>query len=201
MNQSQSVKIVIIYDQFPAGIRAKQMSERLAVQLKSDCEAWATDWLTLGLVREHAAMMAARANMIIIIAHGREELQPEVKDWIESWLDQRTPGPAVLVGLLADDSPSSKQSPRICAYLNCVAQRGGMDFICNQAPWMPARDQDFDSGKLEPDPADVWPAGANGNSNNLAANHQHKGWLKQPETVPSKPGIRVFSHGLCGDRQ
>jgi len=135
MEAIRSFKIVIVYENSAGAIGAKEISERLAAHFESECDAWPFSLLGIARVREHAATMAAEADMIIVAASGREELPDDVKDWVESWLPHKNFAPGALVGLLDDDAETSNQSS-VCAYLQRIAERGNMDFICNTGRWM-----------------------------------------------------------------
>ncbi len=145
MEGTETFKIAIAYAKPATAIRAKEMAERLAAQLDFECDAWPFEWLNVGRVREHAAMIASRADMIIIAAGGQEELPDGVTDWVESWLLQRNSQPAVLVALFDDDSViSPAKTPQPCAYLQRIAEQAGMDYFCNLGGlWKPdAADED-----------------------------------------------------------
>lgn len=135
MEKKQAFKIVIAYETFAAAIHAKEMSERMAFQMESECDAWPFELLAVDRVREHAITMAAAADMIIVAARGALELPDAVKDWIENGLLQKGSDPTALVALLHDDWIVSSKPPPLCVYLQQIAERGNVDFFCNLGRW------------------------------------------------------------------
>jgi len=135
MEKTQAFKIVIVYENSPGAIRAKEMAERLATQMESECDSWPFELLAVGRVREHAATMASEADMIIVACNGQDPLPNDVVEWVEGWLPQKRFTHSGLVALLGDEGKSQTEPPMLCAYLEKVAERGNMDFICNLGRW------------------------------------------------------------------
>jgi len=132
---SPSFKVVIAYETVAAALHAKEMSERLAAELKSECGVWKMDLLAHPPLGRQAASAAAAADMIIIAARSAGELPLHVKDWIESWLPQKASGPSVLVALVGEEHEAWPEPPPLCAYLAQIAERASMDFFCNMGHW------------------------------------------------------------------
>jgi hypothetical protein len=135
MNTDWTFKTVIAYDTLSSAIHAKEMSERVAVHMESEFDAWPFELLAVSCVREQAIRTAAAADMVILAAHGAVELPDPVKNWIESALRQKHNGSAALVALLHDDWITSAKPPPLCAYLQQIAERSGVEFFCNLGPW------------------------------------------------------------------
>jgi len=131
MEKARPFRIVIVYENVPTAIRAREMSEQLAVD--SECESWSFDLLGIAGVREHAALVASEADMIIVAARGDQALPAVVKDWIESWVPVKKSVPGALVALLDADA-SNQSSPYL--YLQQIAGRGKMDFLSNVSGWL-----------------------------------------------------------------
>jgi hypothetical protein len=150
MEEKRAFKIVIAYETFAAAIHAKEMSERMALQMDSECDAWPFELLAVERVREHAVGMAAAADMIIVAARGAVELPAAVKDWIENGLLQREGDPAALVALLHDDWIVSSKPPSLCVYLQQIAEQANVDFFCNLGRWWRQDAMGIESGYQPP---------------------------------------------------
>ena len=149
MQKVKTFKIFIVYDHSTAAIRAKQMAERLAGQLDSECDVCPFEWLALERVRGHAAFKASLSNMVIVTIPVQEELPDCVKDWIECWLQKKNSGPTALVALLDEDEMAADKPSRSCAYLQRIAERGNMDFFCNLE--LQKQPEDVETGHYQPD--------------------------------------------------
>src|SRR5437867_2974953 len=104
MEHKFAFKIVIAYENFASGIYAKEVSQRLAVELEPEfaiqSDLWKFEMLGQPHLREYAVTGAAEADMVIIAARGADELPVHVKNWIEGCVHQKRVGPAALVALL-----------------------------------------------------------------------------------------------------
>src|SRR5207247_3716562 len=93
MAKIPAFNIVIAYETLAAAIRVKEMSDRLATDLrpacKLNCEFWRFDLLSHPSFSAKAATDASQADMIIIAARGDADLMREVKSWFEAWLPQK----------------------------------------------------------------------------------------------------------------
>ena len=137
MEPDRTFKIVIAYENFDEAIHAKEMSERVAAHMESECDAWPFELLGVESVREHAVKTAAAADMIIIAAHGAAELPVPVMHWIECALLQRANNPVALVTLLNDDWLISAKPPPLCAGMRRFAERKDVNLFCNLGqPWL-----------------------------------------------------------------
>ena len=129
---SPSFNIVIAYEDFVTGKRAKKTYDYLVANLGHDCEfcnqMWKFEVLGISKLREMAAKDAVMADVIIISAHGDTDLPAEVKAWIESWLAQKTNAIALVAQF---DSPHENPLLRAaaCNYLDNVARRADMEFF------------------------------------------------------------------------
>ena len=127
-------KIVMVYEDFATGLRAKQMFDHLirdlGARLVFHSRLWKFDVLQLPPYRDMAAADAGEADLVIFAAHGTTELPNGVKTWIDQWLLQARPGPRALVSLVDTREESSTATSASCTYLREVAARGGMAYFC-----------------------------------------------------------------------
>src|SRR5258708_1610692 len=89
MDGSFVFRIVIAYDHFNAGTRAKKMTDRMAAQLNPQVaiktDAWKFELLGDSGLQELADISVAEADMLIIAATGDADLPSHVAQWIEKW--------------------------------------------------------------------------------------------------------------------
>jgi hypothetical protein len=127
--------VVIAYEDFETGKNAKKTYDFLVEHLGNECvfsnQMWKFDVLSLPKLKEMAIGDAKEADIIIISAHGNNDLPPQVKGWIEQSLAEKLHAIA-LVGLF--DSESYVQN-HASAYLAGVARRGGMEFFSQPGVW------------------------------------------------------------------
>lgn len=121
--------VVIAYEDFDTGKRAKETYDFLAHNLGRDCalnnEMWKFDVLRIPKLREIAVKDAAQADIIIVSSHGGSELPSDVKLWVESWLKQ--PLKALALVALFDGQREGASASR--AYLVAAAKRAGIGFF------------------------------------------------------------------------
>src|SRR5258705_6226153 len=128
-----SVKVVIVYDHLETAKRAEEIYERLAERLGHNFEfelrLWRFDVLDDEGFRAEAARDTADADIVIVATYTDAELPPGVQNWLESSLQHRTAGAALVALLQHSGAP-------VTPYLQDVARRSGMDFFA-QAPSEP----------------------------------------------------------------
>jgi hypothetical protein len=150
-----AVKIVIASEDAAGGVRAREVSERLAAELLPGTdiasEIWRFNFLRHADVRQVAATTAADADLVVLAARGDEELPEHVKQWIEDWVLLQRNTPAVLVALLDHDMELPGTLSLLCAYLRHAAGRAGMDFYLKTGAGWHA---DFRPTADEKEPAD-----------------------------------------------
>jgi hypothetical protein len=125
------LNVVILYEDVDTGKSAKEMTDVLMEDLPSECELrcnlWRFDVLSMDPIKEWAAHEAAQAEMVVIAAHGDRPLPPQLEDWAETWLAQRSSRHGALVGLLVREPLHTSNAP--WHYLRELAGRGNMDFF------------------------------------------------------------------------
>ncbi len=139
MTYHPSFKFMLVYEDRAAGIRAKEMSDRLAAMIEPDChvtnEAWNFALLHDPQLRDVAAGEAREAHMVIISAQSVDVLPPHVKSWLAEWLPARSAGKAALVFLLGDDqNQPSAQYTLVHDDLKNLTSINEMDFFCVPPP-------------------------------------------------------------------
>jgi hypothetical protein len=140
-----TLNVVILYEDFNAGKHAKETYDYLVHQLGHDFEfynqMWKFDVLVIPKMRQMAVKDAAASDLIIVSTHGVGELPPEMKLWIEEWVENK--GHARALVTLVDrpkDIFSEDTSIRSC--LQDAAGRAGVAFFAQPDDW-PDREADF----------------------------------------------------------
>jgi hypothetical protein len=127
--------IVIAYEDFETGKHAKKTYDYLVEHLSTECEftnqMWKFEVLSVAKLRHMAVKDAVDADIILVSAHGQNDLPEEVKAWIEGWLAE--PHQAIaLVGLFNQDESLDNPARD---YLERIARRGNMEFFSQPGFW------------------------------------------------------------------
>jgi hypothetical protein len=134
LEDQQSINVVMVYEDFATGLRAKRLYDDLCRQLETECKLnqsmWKFDVLTIPRLGEAAAEEAAEANMVIVSMHGDDDLPAKVKAWMETWIREKTTSGGALV-LLCDESEKESQADAVQDYLRRVADRSGLSFFAD----------------------------------------------------------------------
>lgn len=126
--------VVITYEDFEIGSRAKLACDYIVAHLGKGLVPAYTIW-SFGIfqslrVMESAAKNTAEADMIVLAAGSTTELPFEVEKWIEMWIEREPKIPSVLVALFDSKRGRIEEQPAALPYLENVASRGGMAFLC-----------------------------------------------------------------------
>ncbi len=128
-------RIVILYEDYAAGRRAKDLSDRLLHTLGDNCvdvvNLWSFDVLGLTDVRNASTSAAKVADLVILSVSGARALSPEVEEWLELWawlLDGTNPA---LLALFHQADGSCVAEIR--ARLYPISARKGLEFFTQSA--------------------------------------------------------------------
>ncbi|MBC8094741.1 MAG: hypothetical protein H7Y43_02905 [Akkermansiaceae bacterium] len=132
---NSTFNVVIGYEDFETGKHGKKTFDFLVENLGEECQynnqMWKFDVLAVSKLREMAAKDAAVADIVIVSAHGKNDLPKEVKAWLELWVTQKIRAIA-LVGLF--DKEDYADNPA-CSYLAGIAERAHIDFFSQPGLW------------------------------------------------------------------
>jgi|GEM_PF-3893769 len=132
---TKDLKVFVGCESSASSAQACALLERVAQKTGAEgrliCSWWNFDVLAITAVRKLAAAEAAQADMIIIAAHDRLDLPPEVKAWIHQWLAQGENHSRALVALLPPEGKKPRPAHGIISRLRKVAELGRMDFFAN----------------------------------------------------------------------
>ena len=122
---------LVVYEDFPTGLRARQTLERLAHRLQADAESrlnlWRFDLLEEASLRAQAAQEAADADLVVVSAHGRENLPATVNLWMEEWLCRKGNERCALVLSLDSGAQRTPAATQTVAGLEALAQLANVD--------------------------------------------------------------------------
>ena len=137
LENKQAINVVLVYEDYATGLRAKRLYDDLCRQLEPECEVNQSMWKfeVLGMPRLGvvAAEEAAEADMIIISMSGENELPGKVRDWLETWVGEKAGQSSALVALFDEVEEEESQIEAIQSHLRQVARRGGMSFFADPA--------------------------------------------------------------------
>jgi len=135
-------KVVVVYEDFVTGQRAMKASKRLCEQSSRDLAnqptLWKFDLLRVPSLARMSAQDAAEADVIILAAHGDQELPAHITKWLNSWLDKKTERTATLVALLGRNDQDGMGGSPAHDHLRTSAERAGLAFLSHPFPSLPA---------------------------------------------------------------
>jgi hypothetical protein len=127
--------VVILYEDGPAGRRAKRFYDKLIHKLEGECdfnlELWSFQVLGIREFGASAMEAAAQADLVIVSLHGKTGIPAEIKEWIEVLTGQIIDRPPGLVALLGKPKAGGGTAASTLAYLSSVANRTGIDFFAD----------------------------------------------------------------------
>ncbi len=140
-----TLKVVIIYEDFAAGARAKDFAERLAEALSCAGDPalsiWRSELLDCPPIGEQAAREAADCDYLIVSLRGDHALSHGTRHWIEVQLAQVSERGAALI-LLAGANPSTdgRTGQHARYFFRSVCTENRVPFFCHTTT--PAPDED-----------------------------------------------------------
>jgi hypothetical protein len=122
-------KVVLIYQNFAAGVRARSFFEKLASALdrKLEEQVWTFDALGMREMRNAAASAARKADVVAVSVSAQLQLPGAVRAWFDMWLWILEEEDPVLVALF--ESSGEPNIVPIHDYLNWVARRARIEFF------------------------------------------------------------------------
>jgi hypothetical protein len=138
--------VVLAYDEYSDGIRAKEFFEALAHDhgklFQFSCHLWKFELLREPRLFNVASRDASRADMVVLAIHQSQELPAEVRRWIERWLPSKQADSCALVVLLGDQPEPTVSATTCRATLRQLAEGANLQFFCKEIDW-PAMDAHF----------------------------------------------------------
>jgi len=125
--------VLILYDDREAANHVMRAFHLLSQHCGGDVafhtDMWKFDTLRSASIARLAADDALNAHVIVVSAHGSDDLPQEVKDWFPSWKGARNGRPGALVAVLDHTSKAFQDMNAAHACLHALAQEGNLEFI------------------------------------------------------------------------
>lgn len=130
---SPMLNVMILYEDFGTGLRAKRSLDLLPYQPRADAKLstklWRIQLLSDPLLCEQAGMEGAVADVIFLSVHGRNALPAEVEAWLRCWLRHKQRR-AYALGVLLDSGAASQGGDNpVVSYMQQVATTAGADLF------------------------------------------------------------------------
>jgi hypothetical protein len=123
----------MMYEDLTAGNRVMRVFDSLVHHCGRDLafssDMWKFDTLRCPAIAKLAAQDARQADIVIISAHGSEELPEELKSWLHQWIGRGPAHPAALVALLDHAAGLLAQFDPALSYLAQTARHAGLEFV------------------------------------------------------------------------
>lgn len=134
----KQVAAVAAFEDAPTEARVNEFCRSLGRHFGTKCavtqQMWLFNELRIAQLRGIAAGEASQADLVIISAHHAQSFPPEVKEWIDLWLEKKGNRATALLALF--DPVYSGDSSALQSYLKDVAKRGRTEFLvrCEEMP-------------------------------------------------------------------
>jgi hypothetical protein len=133
LDDKSKFKVVVIYEDGPAGRRAKHFYDKLIHELEDECafslQLWSFQVLAIPELRESALESAAQADFVILSLHGKAGLPVDIREWIETWSKLIIGKGPALIALVDKSTTRGGTNASALAYLKGVAKRTEVDFF------------------------------------------------------------------------
>ena len=133
LDDKSKFNVVVIYEDGPAGRRAKHFYDKLVHELEDECafslQLWSFQVLAIPELRESAIESAAQADFVILSLHGKAGLPVDIREWIETWSKLIIGKDLALITLVDKSTTRDGTNASALAYLKGVAKRTEVDFF------------------------------------------------------------------------
>ena len=133
LDDKSKFNVVVIYEDGPAGRRAKHFYDKLVHELEDECafslQLWSFQVLAIPELRESAIESAAQADFVILSLHGKAGRPVDIREWIETWSKLIIGKDLALITLVDKSTVRDGTNASALAYLKGVAKRTEVDFF------------------------------------------------------------------------
>jgi hypothetical protein len=125
------LSVLLLYEDVPTGLRAKQLIDQLVdhvnmvVSFRLDLQRF--DLLPTGETRTSDADESLQSDILVLSAHGYDDLRPRVWGWLDRWLTTEPLQPRALVMSLDEHARHSATAGQIQFFLQAAASRAGVE--------------------------------------------------------------------------
>jgi hypothetical protein len=123
--------VLLLYEDLTTGIRAKQLVDQLVehvnlvVSFRLDLRRF--DLLPVPDLRGADTDQSLNSDILVLAAHGYDDLPPGVWAWLERWLGRNPEQPRALVMSLDERARNSAIASQIQFFLQAGASRAGVE--------------------------------------------------------------------------
>jgi hypothetical protein len=132
---SSEIEVIILYEDFLSGARAKHFAERLAEGLGSKCplsqSMWRSDLLDCPSIAMEAASAAADCEYLIVSLRGDRVLSSATRGWIEEQVERAPSRLSCLIALLDSGDGTRRVLDRNRHYLRRVCAANRVEFCAH----------------------------------------------------------------------
>ena len=133
LDDKSKFNVVVIYEDGPAGRRAKHFYDKLVHELEDECafslQLWSFQVLAIPELRESAIESAAQADFVILSLHGKAGIPVDIREWIETWSKLIIGKGSALIALVDKSTTRGGTNASALAYLKGIAKRTEVDFF------------------------------------------------------------------------
>jgi hypothetical protein len=135
--------VTVAYEDTDARQRALCLCHHLVrgfwAEIDFDFTWWRFRYLQDPAIAQAAAQATAQAHVVVFSTSSQQAPSPEIMEWIDLWIPQRTVGEGVLLVLTDHADDAELAASPIYAFLQSVAQRAQMDCLPRLVahPWAP----------------------------------------------------------------
>jgi len=132
---SETLSILVIYEDLESGLRAGQVLNRTVQRLQAPLEVRVDFWRS-DLFREPAFLQQVareEADIVFLSTNGRAQLPPTLHSWVRQWFGPQGSHPRALVVLLGDNANHTPGTTRMLEELSAAAQLAGVDVFRHAA--------------------------------------------------------------------
>jgi hypothetical protein len=133
LDDKSKFNVVVIYEDGPAGRRAKHFYDKLVHELEDECafslQLWSFQVLAIPELRESAIESAAQADFVILSLHGKAGLPVDIREWIETWSKLIIGKGSALIALVDKSTTRGGTNASALNYLKGIAKRTEVDFF------------------------------------------------------------------------
>ena len=133
LDDKSKFNVVVIYEDGPAGRRAKHFYDKLVHELEDECafslQLWSFQVLAIPELRESAIESAAQADVVILSLHGKAGLPVDIREWIETWSKLIIGKGSALIALVDKSTTRGGTNASALNYLKGIAKRTEVDFF------------------------------------------------------------------------
>jgi hypothetical protein len=132
----ETLQILVLYTDFPAGIRAKQLTDQVEVLAGNHCgtslQFWKLDSIpNLGPLKEIIAKDASAADALILATSSPVQDDPVISYWLNllSATNSERLVHGLLVGVCGDEKTKAADLDRVLSAMFLFASRAQLDFV------------------------------------------------------------------------